>query len=128
MQNLDGLLRGEARRDQLASARKAEHQVGLDESQRDVEVGGNEPLVDENGRSRCRVTQVAVLGEFARVVVHDAVLRRHPLPADLPNFRLRRGTVQAGGDQDGDALARNPRRLQPGEQWRQDLAGSAPDA
>ena len=46
VQDLDGLLRGESGRDQLAAAGVAQHQVRLDKPERDVQVGGDEALVD----------------------------------------------------------------------------------
>ena len=60
VQNLDSLLRRQAGGHQLPAARKAQHQVRFDEPQGDMQVGGNEAIVDVNRRARRRAAQVAV--------------------------------------------------------------------
>jgi len=51
VQHLDRLLGGQAGSDQLSSTRKSQHQVRLDETEGNVEVGGNETGVDMDGRA-----------------------------------------------------------------------------
>ena len=61
VQNLDRFLRRQARRDQLAAAGKAQHQVRLDKAQRDVQIGGNKALVDVDRRAGSRRPERPVL-------------------------------------------------------------------
>ena len=122
VQHLDGLLRGEAGSDELAPAGVAQHQVRLDESQSDVEVGGDKAVVNINGRSGGGLSQAAMLGKFARVVIEHAVTGRGLFPADLANLRFGCRPVEPRGDQDGDALARNAGRLQSGQHRRKHFA------
>ena len=61
---------------------------------------------------------MAVGREIAGVVVDDAIGRGDLLAADFANLALRGGTVQAGGDQDGDVFPRNPGLFQAAQHRR----------
>ena len=71
--HLDSLLRGQARRDQLAAAGEAEHEMLLDEAERDVQIGVHEALVDIDRRAAGGRAERLMLGEGAGIVVHYAV-------------------------------------------------------
>ena len=118
VQDLDGLLCREAGSDELAPAGITQHQVRLNESQGDVEVGGDKSIVNVNRCSGRGLSQAAMLGKFTRVVIEHPVPGRNLFTADFANLRFRRRPVKAGGDQDGDALARKAGRLQSGQQRR----------
>jgi hypothetical protein len=117
--DLDGLLRGHAGSDELAAAAEAQHQVLLNEAEGDVQVGGHEALVDVDRRAAAGSAQVAMLGERLGVVADDAVLCRN-LRADDGVDLVRRGAaMQAGSDEDGDALDRDAGLVQPLQHRRQ---------
>jgi hypothetical protein len=122
VQYFDGFLRGQPRRDQLPPARVAEHQVRLDEAERDVQVRRHEALVDVHRRPRLGRSQVPVGCEVARIVVHYPHAGSDLLAADLADLRVGGGAMQAGRDQDRDVLARDTRAFQPREDRRQRLA------
>ena len=83
VQHLDGLLRGQPGSNQLAPSRVTQHQVRLDKTQGDVEICGNEALVNIYRRPRRGVSQGAMLGKFARVMIQHAIAGRGLFPADL---------------------------------------------
>ena len=97
----------------LAASRKSQHQVRLDESQGQVEVGRYEALVDVNGRPVGRFPQPGMFREFARAVIKYPVAPSDLLPANFTHLLLAGRSVKAGGDKNGDTLARNPGGLEP---------------
>ena len=109
VQHLDGLLRGQPRSNQLPAARIAQHEMRFDETERDVQIGRGESLVDIHGRTRLSRAEVAVGRKVSGVMVHNAVGACDFLSADFANLSVRRGTVQARGNQNGDAFPRNSR-------------------
>ena len=110
VQHLDGFLRGQTGGDQFPAARVAEHEVRLDEAERDVEIGRDEAFVDVHRRAGTGDAEVAMGREIARIVVDDTKGRGDFLAADLANFAFGGGAVEAGGDQDGDLF---PREFRP---------------
>jgi len=60
MQHPDGFLSSQTRSDQLPSARIAEHEMRLDETEGDVQIGAREPLVDIHRRARLGGSEVAM--------------------------------------------------------------------
>ena len=71
VQNLDRLLSRQAGRDQLPRSRVAEHQMRLDEPERDMEIGVYKPFIYVNWCAGGSRTQEPVLPEFACVMVDD---------------------------------------------------------
>jgi len=123
--DLDGLLRGQAGSDELASAAEAEHQVLLDESQRDMQIGGHETLVDVDRRAAAGCAQLAMGREILGVVADDAIFSRDLRPDDDFDFIFGGAAMQPGGDEDGDALDGNACPVKAFEQGRQgDPVGS----
>ena len=122
VQDLDRFLGGEAGRDQLSASGKAQHQVRLDESQRDVQIGGNKALIDVDRRAGGGRAERLVLGHLARVVVDDPVGGRDRFPDDFADLGVGGRAVQTGGDQDGNRVPPDSRLLEPREDGRQHLA------
>ena len=108
--DFDGFLGGEARDYEFAPSGKAEHQVLLDEAERDVQIGCHESLVDVDRRSAPGSAKRAVRSQVARVVTDDAVLAGNLRPGNDFNFFGRRGAVQPGGDRGWLRLRREFRR------------------
>ena len=67
--DLYGLLRGEPRRNQFASAGKAKHEVLLDETESDVEIGFDEAFIDIYRRAANGRAERLMIAERAGVVV-----------------------------------------------------------
>ena len=105
--DLDGLLRGDAGGDELTAAGEAEHQVLLDKAEGDVQVGLDEALVDIDRRAAAGRSERAVVRECAGVVVDHAVARWDVGAEDGVDLGGCCGAVQAGSDEDGDAVDGN---------------------
>jgi hypothetical protein len=115
VQHLDGFLRGQTRSNQFPAAGEAEHEMRLDETERDVEIGRRKPLVDMHRRTRFGGAQVAMGREIPGVVIHHPESGRDFLSAYLANLGFGGGAVQSGGNQDGDIFARDSGAFQPAE-------------
>ena len=102
VKTLDGGFAGEADRDQLAAPRKAGHQVRLDETESDVEVGFDKALVHVGVGGTAGLAQIRVLVEIAGAVRIDPIARPHLGTEDFLEFRVGRLAVQSGGDQYSD--------------------------
>ena len=101
---------GHAGCDDLPPTGPAGHEVRLDEACRDLEVGLHEASVEADDGAARRATEI----DMRRVVGGHVVLDRdrvhHPGIADqLLQLRALVRAVEAGGDDDADALARNAR-------------------
>ena len=118
VQHLDGLLSGQPGGNQLAPARVAQHEMRFDETEREVEVGGDEPLVNVHRSAGLGGPEMAVGREIPGVVVHDSVRGRDLVSADFADFARGRGPVQTGGDQDRDVLPPGTSFLQPAQHGR----------
>src|ERR1700723_2392122 len=119
IQALDRLLGRQSRRNQLASAAEARHQVLLNETERNMQVGAHEPLVDVDFSSAAGIAQESMLGERLGVVAEDAILRRN-LPADNGvDLLLCRSAMQSGRNENRHPFGRNSRPMEPLEQRRQ---------
>ena len=102
----------DARRDHLAAARVARHEMRLDEPGRDAHVGFDEAAVELDRRApRRREAEIDVRRIVARVVVLDAHRFEDPRVADdLGELLAFVRPMQARGDEHGDAFARHARR------------------
>ena len=104
MEGRDGVLVRDARRDHLAPAGVARHEVWLDQAGGDLQLGLEEAAVELHRGAGGREAQVDVVRVVPRVVVFDADSLQHPRVADqLLQLGAQVGAVQAGGDEDGDA-------------------------
>ena len=119
MDDLDGLLRGQAGRDEFAAAGKAEHDVLLDESEGDMQVGLDEAPIYIDRRAAPGVAQRLMLGERLGIVVHHAIARGDLGADDAAHLLDGGAAMQASGDEDGDALHGNARGVQAFQQRRQ---------
>src|SRR4051794_15548641 len=73
MEHLNGLLGREARGNEFPPAGEAEHQVRLNEPERDVQIGGYESLVDVDRCPGGSVSERPMFRELTGVVVHHPV-------------------------------------------------------
>ncbi len=120
--DLDGLLRGEPRSDQLASTGEAEHQVLLDKAQGNVKVCRHEPFVDEDRRAALRRTQGAMVLEHLSVMVDDAVLGSDLRSENAVDLLRCSPSMQACSNQDRDTFHRNTSFVQALQQRGQGYA------
>ena len=74
VQNLNGLLRGEARGHQFAASREARHQMGFYEAEGNSQVRRGEAPVNVDRRSGLRAPQMLVALEIPRFVVLYPIL------------------------------------------------------
>ena len=88
---------------ELATARVAEHQVRLNEAERDSNISRHEAFIDVDRSTGSRGAEVAVFAEIAGGVVFDAVGGGDFGHGDLADFCIGGGPVKAGGDEDCDA-------------------------
>ena len=72
--------------DQLAPSGESQHQVRLDKSQGQVQIGADKTVVDPYGRAGAGGAQVPVLGGISRVVIQYLKLRGHVRADDLPDL------------------------------------------
>ena len=112
MEGADCRVAGDAGRHHFAAAGPAGHEVRLDEAGGDAQIGLDEDPVDADRRAARRGrSQIDMIVRVARVMVQHANVRHHPRIADdLGQFVAQIGPVQAGGDQDGDAVEGNAAR------------------
>ena len=124
------LLRGEAGGDELAAAGEAEQARCCSmKPESNVQVGIEETLVDEDGCAASCGAERAMFGEGAGVVIDHAIAGGNVRAEDGVDLRGRRGAVQAGGDEDGDAVRGDSCGVQALEQWgqREPIGGGARD-
>jgi hypothetical protein len=74
MPDLDRFQRGDARTDDLAAAAIACHQVRLDQSRGDLQIGTEIAAVEINRDAVGRLAEIIVLSQDLAVVVLDAVI------------------------------------------------------
>ena len=113
------LVRGQAGGDQFASAGKTQHQMRLNKPQAQVQVRAKKTIVDPHRRSRFRGPQIPMLITIAGVVVENSITSGDLFTDDVPDLIIRRAAMQAGGDHNADAIARNARRFQSLQKRRQ---------
>src|ERR1035441_5744993 len=85
----------------------------------DMQVGLEKALIDVDGCAAPGASQRLMLGERPGIVVHHAVARGDLGADDAAHLRIGGAAMQAGGDEDGDALYGNTRGMQPLQQRRQ---------
>ena len=118
MNDFDGFLRRHSGHDKLAPATEAQHEVRLNEAERDVQIGGDKTLINIDRRPAPRGSNGAMTGKIARVMTDHVVCCRDFRPENDVEFFPGRRAVQAGGDEDGDAIFGNARGVQALEQRR----------
>src|SRR6185437_15873118 len=121
VQRLDRLGGGEARRDKLAPAGKARHQMRLDKSHGDVQVRGDESPVEIDARAGGGGAQVLVSGKIGAIVVRDGVIFGDVAAANFLDFGGGGGAMRAGGDEDKDIRASDPGAFEPPQHGRQNF-------
>ena len=116
MEGADRRVMRDAGRHDLAAAGPAGHEMRLDETGGDADVGLHEPAVDADGNAtRRRLAQHYVIRVVARVVVHHRDVLQHPRVADqIGELVAEIGAVQAGRDENRDAAERDARAGQAG--------------
>src|SRR5579862_60347 len=75
VQDLDGFLSRQPVSDQFSPARKSKHEMRLDETQGEVNVGGNESFVNVNWRARSSGAEMAMRRQIPSIVVLDSIRR-----------------------------------------------------
>src|SRR5208337_1835597 len=119
MQDFDRCLRCQSGRNELAAAGKSQHQMGFDEPHSDVQVGCEKALVDVYRSTRLSGAEEPVLPKFARVVIDHTIVSGNKVPANLGDLRVRRWTMEPGGNQDCDGVARDASGLDPVQEgWK----------
>ena len=100
---------GDARRDDLAPARPAGHEMRLDQAGGDAQIRLDEPAVELDRRAPVRgEAEIDVIGVVARIMVLDPNPLHHPGVADeFGKLFADVRPMQAGGDQNADAVERN---------------------
>src|SRR6202041_1320505 len=119
MQRLDRLLGRQSRRNQLASAAEARHQVLLNETERNMQIGCHEPLVDVDCSSAGRIAQESMLGQGLGVVADDAIAGRNLRADNGPDLLFCRAAMQSGRNENRHSCGGNSRPMEPLEQGRQ---------
>ena len=111
MEGADGFVVGDAGRDDLATAGPAGHEMRLDQAGRDAQIGFDEAAIELDRRSALRGdAEIDVIGVVARIVVLDSNPRHDPGVAhQFGKFFANVWPMQAGRDQNNDAVERNAR-------------------
>ena len=106
MEGADRLVTGDARSHHLAATRPAGHEMRLDKAGGDAEIRLDEAAVDPDRRAaRGGEAEIHMVLVAQREVVFDPDIVQHPRIADqFGHLDALVGAVQAGGDQDGDAV------------------------
>ena len=112
VETLDRSLSREADRNQLASAGKSGHQVRLDESERDTQVGIDESPVDEGLRAPGGLAEEDLLVDLARPVRVNRMSTGHLRPDDLQQLVTRCFAMKSGRDEDLDFVRRDAASFQ----------------
>ncbi len=105
-----GRVMGDAGSHHLASARPAGHEMRLDQAGRDTQVGLDEAPVDaDRRRARGGHAEVDMRRIVPREMILDTDIPKYPVVADqFGEFRTLVRPMQAGRDEYGDRVARNP--------------------
>ncbi len=109
MEGADGLVMGDARRDDLAPAGPAGHEMRLDQAGGDPQIRLDETAVELDRRAARRgEAEIDMIGFVARVMVLDSDPLHDPRIADqFSKLVAEVRPMQAGGDQNDDAVERN---------------------
>ena len=95
---------GDAGREHFAPARPAGHEMRLDEPGGDTQIGIHKALVERDHSTSSRLAERHMRRVGAGDMVFDVEVLHHPGIADqLGQFGALIGSVQPGGDEDGDA-------------------------
>ena len=130
VEGADGVGVGDSRRNHLAPARIAGHEMGFDQTGGDLEIGLEKKTVEFDRRAARRVRpRSTTVGVVSRKMIFDADGGEHPRIADqLGQFGAFVGTMQAGGDQDANACPRECRPRAGPRSSGGEKDGSAPGA
>ena len=109
MEGADGLVVGDAGRDDLAAAGPAGHEMRLDQAGRDAQIRFDEAAVELDRRpARRGEAEIDMIGVVARVVVLDANPLHDPgIANQFGQFFADIRPMQTGRNQNDDAIERN---------------------
>ena len=109
MEGANGFVVGDARRDDLAAAGPAGHEMRLDQAGGDAQIRFDEAAVELDRRSARRGdAEIDMIGVVARIMVLDANLLHDPGVAhQFSKLFANVWPMQAGRDQNDDAVERN---------------------
>ena len=112
MEGADRRVTGDAGCHHFAPAGPARHEMRFHQAGGDAQIGLHQDAVDADRRAARRGrSEIDMIMRIARVMVQHPDVPHHPGVADdLGQFVAQVGAVQAGGDEDGDAVEGNAAR------------------